>query len=64
MGGWIICLGCKEKLHSMYRHDFKECKCSNHSFVDGGFDYIRYGGKDMSKIKFLSHKHTENGEII
>ena len=38
----IMCLSCKEKLFSYNRHDFKYCKCHK-VFVDGGYDYLRYG---------------------
>lgn len=59
MGGKIECLECGEILHSLYRHDFKRCKCKQGSFVDGGFDYTRYGGKSFDKIKFITHFHRE-----
>lgn len=49
----IQCLECKTVLVSFHRHDFKKCGCSNKTFVDGGSDYLRCGGKDMSKIQYL-----------
>lgn len=49
----IQCLECKTILVSFYRHDFKTCKCPNETMIDGGHDYLRYGGKDMSKIQVL-----------
>ena len=57
MGGMIRCLVCYDVLHSMYRHDFQSCECSNQAFVDGGFDYQRIGGKDFDKIEAVGHKH-------
>ena len=64
MGGMIKCLECGVKLHSLYRHDFKQCECEQGSFIDGGFDYARYGGEDMDKVVFLVHEHTKDGEVI
>ena len=43
MGAKIQCLKCMDIIQSMDRHDFKYCKCGN-IFVDGGNDYLRYGG--------------------
>ncbi len=47
----IKCKGCQEILESIYTHDFQECGCENHSFCDGGTEYQRVGGKDLSKIQ-------------
>lgn len=41
----MMCPKCKERLFSLHRHDFVMCGCSNGTFVDGGYDYLRYGGK-------------------
>lgn len=49
----VICLVCNTTLESKYRHDFKSCGCENETFIDGGLDYQRIGGKDMSKIKVI-----------
>lgn len=46
----IRCKLCGETIESMSRHDFVPCKCFRDSggskgcFVDGGYDYIRWGG--------------------
>lgn len=46
----IRCKLCGETIESMSRHDFVPCKCFRDSggskgcFVDGGHDYIRWGG--------------------
>lgn len=37
----IICPSCKVEMYSRARHDFHGCKCG--TFVDGGFDCLRYG---------------------
>ncbi len=49
----IKCLGCGIVLVSNYRNDFKQCGCKNETFIDGGYDYLRCGGKDMKKIQVL-----------
>ncbi len=48
--GKIICLECKIILESKTVHDFRGCDCENESFVDGGNDYLRFGGKELHKI--------------
>lgn len=48
-----VCLECGDILHSKHCHDFVGCGCPNGSFVDGGSDYIRSGGVDMAKVKFV-----------
>ncbi len=49
----IKCLSCGTVLVSNYRHDFKQCGCKNGTFIDGGHDYLRCGGKDMKLIEVL-----------
>lgn len=49
----IQCLACKKVLVSNYRHDFNSCGCPNDTFIDGGYDYLRCGGKDLKLIKVL-----------
>ena len=49
----VICLACGMVLESVYRHDFQKCDCENETFVDGGLDYQRVGGMDLSKVKVL-----------
>ena len=50
------CLGCGAILESTFRHDFVQCNCENATFTDGGYDYVRRGGVDMSLIKDISEK--------
>lgn len=50
MGNKIKCLKCNDKIESKYRHDFVTCKCGA-CFVDGGNDYFRCGGEDLSQIE-------------
>jgi len=63
MGGMIKCPQCGQILHSMYTHDFAMCDCEARSFVDGGDDYSRFGGHRIDEIKFIKHKHNEDGSI-
>lgn len=53
----IKCQVCGKILHSLSRHDFQQCDCPNESFVDGGYDYMRVGGADLSKIEVIDHEH-------
>lgn len=46
----VQCLNCGEILQSKDIHDFQHCDCHNYTFVDGGSQYCRYGGMDMTKI--------------
>ena len=49
MGNKIKCLKCGDIIESLYRHDFKWCKCKS-IFVDGGNDYLRCGGEPEDMI--------------
>lgn len=48
----IKCKLCGDTIVSHHRHDFKYCTCGA-VFVDGGSDYLRYGGKDLSNIEIV-----------
>lgn len=52
----VRCCECGVILESMTRHDFKMCECTNESYVDGGHDYQRLGGVDLSKIEVWDNK--------
>lgn len=40
---------------SLSVHDYVHIPgCDNRTFVDGGNDYLRYGGKDMSLIEVVT----------
>jgi len=54
------CLGCNTVLESKHVHDWVTCGCENETFIDGGDDYWRAGGKDLSLIQYLD----ENGDPI
>jgi len=46
----VTCVECLETIVSYHRHDYKLCGCKNEAMVDGGTDYIRYGGKNLKKV--------------
>lgn len=50
----VKCLKCGVILESTHRHDYKTCDCENQTMVDGGSDYLRCGGKDMSLVGLWS----------
>ena len=61
----VQCKECGEVLTSYNRHDYKTCSCTNETMVDGGTDYQRYGGKDLSLVDssstiYLSDDHMMN----
>ena len=61
----VQCKECGEVLTSYHRHDYKTCSCYNETMVDGGTDYQRYGGKDLSLVDtrstvYLSDNHELN----
>lgn len=49
----VRCLNCGMVLESLHLHDFQMCKCDNYTFTDGGLDYQRVGGVDLSLIKVV-----------
>jgi hypothetical protein len=58
------CLNCNTVLVSRHRHDFVKCPCNNETFLDGGFDYVRFGGKDGEKIALLTLNEEDPHNII
>ena len=50
----VTCGVCNTTLTSMHRHDYQFCTCDNHTFIDGGTDYQRCGGKDMEAVNIDS----------
>jgi hypothetical protein len=51
--GKIRCRNCGQILESKHLHDFVMCECENKTFVDGGNDYLRYGGINVNLIEIL-----------
>ena len=56
----VKCLSCNTILKSLHVHDYQQCDCDNKTMVDGGLDYIRYGGTDMKSIELLTLYNTIN----
>ena len=48
----LKCLACGEILISRHRHDFQRCGCPQGTFVDGGDEYRRAGGKSLEMIGY------------
>jgi hypothetical protein len=57
--GKIKCLQCNTILESVHRHDFKRCECENRTHVDGGNDYLKFGGMDFGKIEIWDKEKQE-----
>lgn len=56
----LYCPDCKEVIYSVYRHDYRKCKCDR-CMVDGGKDYFRTNMEGlMVKIDLL----TDDIELI
>jgi len=47
------CTICDEIVESKSVHDFVTCS-GDHFFLDGGKEYIRYGGKNVEAIEWLN----------
>ena len=44
------CMRCYHIIESHHRHDFVTCSCGT-IFLDGGMDYVRYGGAGKGDMK-------------
>lgn len=60
----VTCQECNKTIVSYHKHDYKTCLCPNNAMVDGGTDYLRYGAKDMSKIKIFAVYADDNFQIV
>lgn len=60
----VTCLECGEVLVSKNRHDYKTCSCPNETMIDGGNDYVRYGGKDLSKVETFTVFDTDDFKFV
>lgn len=52
----VQCLSCGEFLVSEHVHDHKMCKCKNQTMIDGGNDYLRYGGHDIQLVRICRYQ--------
>jgi hypothetical protein len=60
----VTCQECMETIVSYHRHDYKTCSCPNQAMVDGGTAYLRYGAKNMNKIKIHAVYTDDDFEIV
>lgn len=60
----VICLNCGEQLISRHTHDYKTCTCENETMVDGGLDYVRFGGKDLNLVQSFVLDDSEPFETL
>lgn len=54
----IKCLICGDIIESKSVHNLVYCKCEG-CHIDGGNEYLRFGGKDFSKILIIFDDGTE-----
>jgi hypothetical protein len=54
----LRCVECNTVLESKHVHHYVTCRCPNKTMLDGGLEYVRYGGVDMDKIELM----TEHGD--
>ena len=54
----IKCLCCNDTIESKSTHNLVSCKCNN-CYIDGGQDYLHFGGEDFCKILILFDDGTE-----
>ena len=54
----IKCLICGDIIESKSVHNLISCKCES-CHIDGGNEYLRFGGKDFSKILIIFDDGTE-----
>lgn len=56
----LTCPSCEDEIFSRANHDFRTCKCGE-IFVDGGFEYLRFGfAKKMPKKRIRYIKVSKN----
>ena len=60
----VTCLECGEVLVSEHRHDYKTCSCPNETMIDGGNEYVRFGGKDLSKVEVFTVFDTDDFKFV
>ena len=54
----IKCLNCGDIIESKSVHDLVSCICES-CYIDGGQDYLHFGGKDFNKILIIFDDGTE-----
>lgn len=51
-GPRLQCTECGDIIQSMFRHDYKNCKCGS-IFIDGGDAYTRWGGISLDMGRWV-----------
>lgn len=54
----IKCLQCGDIIESKSVHNLVSCKCES-CYIDGGNEYLHFGGKNFSKILIIFDDGTE-----
>ena len=54
----IKCLNCGDIIESKSVHNLVSCKCES-CYIDGGQDYLHFGGKDFSKVLIIFDDGTK-----
>ena len=54
----IKCLICGDTIKSESVHDLVSCKCES-CYIDGGQDYLHFGGNNFSKILIIFNDGTK-----
>jgi hypothetical protein len=60
-GPKIKCMKCEDVIQSMYRHDFKWCKCKSIA-IDGGGDYTKISYDEDVEYELLEENNAKNTE--
>lgn len=59
----IVCPTCKAFIFSRAHHDFHYCKCGE-CFVDGGFEYLRFGWTKTQPIRATTEVRQTQRELF
>lgn len=63
-GSKVKCNTCGDIIQSMYRHDFKRCKCKALA-VDGGNEYLKVSCASREDFEIVSEEqHKSNANFI
>ncbi|MEA3296151.1 MAG: hypothetical protein U9Q27_03385 [Patescibacteria group bacterium] len=54
----IKCLKCGDTIEPTYKRNYNECTCKN-VFVEGGTDYLQFGGNIKDKNSYIFIKDGE-----
>jgi len=57
------CRKCGDTIESRHRHDFVRCACGS-IFLDGGTEYIRYGGDSLDNINLQTETRSKTRQEV